>query len=43
MFRLPGQEKAWTTPFYQVGIALSLLSLALFTAVYLVRTATREP
>ncbi|MFN2242796.1 MAG: hypothetical protein ACK2U2_10945 [Anaerolineae bacterium] len=36
MFRQPGQEKAWTVPFFETGIALSLLALALFVAVHLV-------
>ena len=36
MFRQPGQEKAWTMPFFETGIALSLLALALFVAVHLV-------
>jgi hypothetical protein len=35
MFRLPGQEKAWTVPVFETGIALSLLALALLTAVAL--------
>ncbi|HSJ55873.1 MAG TPA: hypothetical protein VLC95_01755 [Anaerolineae bacterium] len=35
MFRLPGQEKAWTVPIFETGIALSLLALALWTAVAL--------
>ncbi len=39
MFRQPGQEKLWTVPFFEVGIALSLLALALFVAVHLVRQA----
>ena len=36
MFRQPGQEKAWTMPLFEAGIALSLLALALFCAVHLV-------
>jgi len=36
MFRRPGQEKAWTMPLFETGIALSLLALALFVAVHLV-------
>ncbi len=36
MFRQPGQEKAWTMPIFETGIALSLLALALFVAVHLV-------
>jgi hypothetical protein len=35
MFRQPGQEKAWTVPLFETGIALSLLALALFVAVQL--------
>ena len=35
LFRLPGQERAWTVPFFETGIALSLLALALFVAVHL--------
>jgi hypothetical protein len=41
MFRQPGQEKAWTVPFFELGIALSLLSLAIFVAVQLAATAVR--
>lgn len=40
MFRQPGQERAWTMPFFETGIALSLLALALFVAVHLVREGT---
>ena len=36
MFRQPGQEKLWTVPFFEAGVALSLLALALFVAVLLV-------
>ncbi|HSR33012.1 MAG TPA: hypothetical protein VLY63_20805 [Anaerolineae bacterium] len=36
MFRQPGQEKLWTVPFFEAGIALSLLALATFVAVLLV-------
>jgi hypothetical protein len=36
MFRQPGQEKVWTVPFFETGIALSLLALALFVAAHLV-------
>jgi hypothetical protein len=36
MFRQPGQEKAWTVPLFETGIALSLLALALFVAAHLV-------
>jgi hypothetical protein len=37
MFRQPGQEKAWTVPVFETGIATSLLALALFVAVQLTR------
>jgi hypothetical protein len=37
MFRLPGQEKAWTVPVFETGIAVSLLALAIFSAVHLVK------
>jgi hypothetical protein len=36
MFRQPGQEKAWTVPLFEAGIALSLVALAIFVAVALV-------
>jgi hypothetical protein len=36
LFRQPGQEKTWTVPFFETGVALSLLALALFVAVQLV-------
>jgi hypothetical protein len=36
MFRPPGQERSWTVPLFEIGIALSLLALALFVAVQLV-------
>jgi len=32
MFRQPGQERAWTVPFFEAGIALSLLAVALLAA-----------
>ena len=35
MFRQPGQEKAWTVPFFETGIALSLVALAVFVAAAL--------
>jgi hypothetical protein len=37
MFRQPGQEKAWTMPLFEAGIAISLLALALFVVVRMVR------
>jgi hydrogenase/urease accessory protein HupE len=42
MFRQPGQEKAWTVPFFEIGIAVSLLALALFVAVPLARKDWRR-
>ncbi len=36
MFRQPGQQKLWTVPLFETGIALGLLALALFAAVHLV-------
>jgi hypothetical protein len=36
MFLQPGQEKAWTVPFFETGIALSLVALAIFVAAHLV-------
>lgn len=39
MFRQPGQEKAWTVPFFEAGIAVSLLTLAIFVAAKLVDRA----
>ena len=43
MFRQPGQEKAWTVPFFETGIALSLLALAVFVAAKLVDRARALP
>jgi hypothetical protein len=42
MFRQPGQEKAWTLPFFEAGIALSLLALAIFVAVQLVQAGGHD-
>jgi hypothetical protein len=42
MFRRPGQVKAWTVPFFELGIALSLIAVALFAAVQLFRSLGRE-
>lgn len=42
MFRMPGEQKAWTVPFFETGIALSLLALALFVAVHLVDRVRSE-
>jgi hypothetical protein len=36
LFRQPGQDKLWTVPLFEIGIAVSLLALALFVAVQLV-------
>lgn len=35
MFRQPSQERTWTVPFFEAGIALSLLALALFVGGHL--------
>jgi hypothetical protein len=37
MFRQPGQEKVWTIPLFETGIALSLLALASFVVASLVK------
>lgn len=42
MFRQPGEEKLWTVPLFELGIALSLVALAIFVAMHLVRTAGNE-
>jgi hypothetical protein len=42
VFRLPGQEKAWTLALSEIGIAMSLLALALFVAVQLTRQDWRR-
>jgi hypothetical protein len=42
MFRQPGQEKAWTVPVFETGIALSLLALAVFVAVHLAGYLRRQ-
>jgi hypothetical protein len=43
MFRQPGEEKLWTLPLFEVGIALSLVVLAIFVVMQLAKTASREP
>ncbi|MGC9335107.1 MAG: hypothetical protein ACP5JJ_13215 [Anaerolineae bacterium] len=43
MFRQPGQEKAWAVPFFEAGIAVSLLALAVFVAAKVVDRARRQP
>jgi hypothetical protein len=42
MFRAPGVEKAWTVPLFEIGIALSLVALALFVAVHTVDRVRRK-
>jgi hydrogenase/urease accessory protein HupE len=37
LFCQPGQEKGWTVPLVEIGIAMILLALALFVAVQLTR------
>ena len=43
MFRQPGQERSWAIPLFEAGIAISLLAVALFVAVHLVRQACPKP
>ena len=43
MFHPPGQEVTWPVPFFEAGIALSLVALAVFVAVQLVRQARETP
>lgn len=42
MFRQPGQEKLWTVPLFELGIAISLLALALFVATQLVGRVSQD-
>jgi len=42
IFREPGRERAWALPFFEAGIAISLLALAVLVGVQLVRTARAE-
>ncbi len=42
MFRQPGQEKAWTVPLFEMGIALSLVMIAIFVAAQLTQTVRAE-
>jgi hypothetical protein len=42
MFHRPGEEKLWTLPLFELGIALSLVTLAIFVAIQLARTASTE-
>ena len=43
MFRQPGQERAWTMPLFELGIALSLLAVVIFAAAHLVDRARGVP
>jgi hypothetical protein len=43
MSRKPDQEKVWTMPFFEAGIALSLLALAIFVAAHLVSRLRKRP
>jgi len=43
MFRQPGQERPWAMLLFETGIAVSLLSVALFVAVHLVRQVCLKP
>ncbi|MFN2167870.1 MAG: hypothetical protein ACK2U9_16620, partial [Anaerolineae bacterium] len=36
MFSRPGQERVWTIPLFEVGIALSLLAVVIFAAAQLI-------
>jgi hypothetical protein len=42
MFRQPGQERAWTVPFFEAGIALSLLAVALLAATAIASRAQAQ-
>lgn len=42
MVRQPGQEKLWLIPFFEAGIAVSLLALALFVALALAGRAQAQ-
>jgi hypothetical protein len=43
MFRQPAEDMSWTVPLFELGIALSLVTLAVFVAVQLVRTVSDRP
>jgi len=43
MFHQPGQERPWAMPLFETGIAVSLLAVALFVAVHLVKQACLRP
>jgi hypothetical protein len=42
MFRQPGQEVGWAVPFFDAGLALFLMMLAVFLSVQLVGMLSRE-
>ena len=42
MFHEPGQEKVWALPFFETGIAVSLVALALFVAMHLAGKGSKE-
>jgi hypothetical protein len=42
MFRQPGQARSWTVPLFEAGVAVSLLALAIFTAVQVLQRASRS-
>jgi hypothetical protein len=42
MFRQPGQERLWTVPLFELGIAVSLVALAIFVATQLVAWAGQD-
>jgi hypothetical protein len=43
MFRRPGEEKIWTMPLFELGVALSLVVLAIFVAMQLAKVVRKEP
>jgi hypothetical protein len=43
MFRRPGEIRAWTVPFFGLGITLSLLVVAVFVAEQLANMLKSEP
>jgi hypothetical protein len=42
LFRRPGQEKLWTVPFFELGIAMSLIAVTVFAAAQLVTRFTAD-
>ncbi len=42
MFRQPGQDKMWTMPLFELGIAVSLVMIAIFVAAQLAQTVRTE-